>query len=254
MKAKLRQALAAALLCLADDELILGHRDSEWCGYAPILEEDIAFANIALDEIGHAALWYREIAELTGRDPDAFPDQLVYSRTADEFCCVQLVEYPRGDWAYSMLRQYLFDSAELLRLQQLTTSQYQPVALVAQKITREEIYHLRHTQAWITRLGLGTIESHQRLQTALDELWAPAQQLFMPLPGEKSLVEAGLLPDSLVLLTAWREQVQKQLQQINLHIPTVEQYPDDRSEHTPHLEVLLRELQSVARSDPLAEW
>lgn len=254
MNTELKQTLAEALLCLADDEFVLGHRDSEWCGYAPILEEDIAFANIALDEIGHAALWYREAADLTAQDRERFPDQMVYSRTAEHFRSVQMVELPRGDWAFSMLRQYLFDSAELLRLQRLAESQHEPLALVAQKIAREEIYHLRHTRAWVTRLGLGTEESQRRIQAALDQLWGPAQQLFAPLPHEPMLVENGLLPDSLFLFNQWQNQVCEHLQQASLKLPVFEQPPADRRIHTPELEVLLRELQSVTRSDPLAQW
>src|SRR3972149_8426617 len=107
-----KKALADYLIALADDELILGHRDSEWTGHAPILEEDIAFANIALDEIGHARLWYELAADLIGEDKNTFPDKKVFFRPAQEFSCLQFVELPKGDWAFSMLRQYLFDAFE----------------------------------------------------------------------------------------------------------------------------------------------
>jgi ring-1,2-phenylacetyl-CoA epoxidase subunit PaaC len=254
MKRSVKEALARALLCLADDELVLGHRDSEWSGYAPILEEDIAFANIALDEIGHAALWYAEVARLTGQDPDRYPDQAIYFRPYSAFRCVQLVEYPRGDWAFSMLRQYVYDSAELLRWRAFATCQHAPLIQVAEKIAREEIYHLRHTSAWITRLGLGTDESRQRLQAALEQLWTPAQQVLQPLPDEGQLVEAGLLPASQPLYETWLNHVSEHLQHAGLHVPDAGLPPRNRHNHSPHLEVLLRELQSVARSDPQAEW
>jgi ring-1,2-phenylacetyl-CoA epoxidase subunit PaaC len=110
MNPDLKAALAAQLLVMADDELVLGHRDSEWCGHAPILEEDIAFANIALDEIGHAVTWYGLLADLKGQDRETYPNRLVYHRDMLDFRCVQMVEQPKGDWAFSMLRQYLFDT------------------------------------------------------------------------------------------------------------------------------------------------
>jgi ring-1,2-phenylacetyl-CoA epoxidase subunit PaaC len=111
--------LAEKLVGMADDELILAHRDSEWCGHGPILEEDIAFANLALDELGHAMLWYRAYAELTGQDPESTPDRLVYFREAFEFRASHFSALPRGDWAFSMLRQYLWDVLEWLRLEAL---------------------------------------------------------------------------------------------------------------------------------------
>jgi ring-1,2-phenylacetyl-CoA epoxidase subunit PaaC len=103
---ELETALAGYLLSMADDELILGHRNSEWCGHAPVLEEDIAFANLALDEIGHAFTWYGLLAELSGEEVQGYPDRLVYTRPAHEYRCIQMVELPNGDWAFSMLRQY----------------------------------------------------------------------------------------------------------------------------------------------------
>jgi ring-1,2-phenylacetyl-CoA epoxidase subunit PaaC len=157
---------AAYLLALADDELILGHRDSEWTGHAPILEEDIAFANIAQDEIGHASLWYGLVQRLGGAEPD----RLVFFRPPSEYRNAPLVELPKGDWAFSMLRQYLFDAAEAQRLPLLAASAHRPLAEAAAKIRTEEIYHLRHTQAWIERLAQGTAESHGRTQAALDLL------------------------------------------------------------------------------------
>ncbi|MCL4257815.1 MAG: phenylacetate-CoA oxygenase subunit PaaC [Anaerolineales bacterium] len=152
-------ALSGYLIALADDELILGHRDSEWTGHAPILEEDIAFANLALDEIGHAKLWYELAADLLGEDKTTYPDKLVYFREPAQFRNMQLVELPKGDWAFSTLRQYLFDAFEALRLEALSQSSYTPLAEIAARIRTEELYHLRHSQAWVPRLGLGTQDS-----------------------------------------------------------------------------------------------
>jgi len=119
LELKTEDTLRELLIALGDDELVLGHRASEWCGQAPILEEDIAFANLALDEIGHANLWYRLLASLEGKDKERYPDQIVFWREAADIRNAQLVELPNGDWAFSILRHYLFDSAESERLKAL---------------------------------------------------------------------------------------------------------------------------------------
>lgn len=254
MSPDLRALLAEALLCMADDELILGHRDSEWCGHAPILEEDIAFANIALDEIGHAVLWYREVAEMHSQDPETVPDRLVYLRTPEEFRCIQLVELPKGDWAFSMLRQYLMDAAELIRMQAMAACNWEPVANVAKKILKEEIYHLRHTRAWILRLGAGTPESHIRLQSALNQLWPLSSQILASLPGEDDLLPKGYLPDSRTLRQSWLSEIGAVLTKAGLYLPDEVPTVVSREQHTLHLPVLLRELQMVTHLDPQAKW
>jgi ring-1,2-phenylacetyl-CoA epoxidase subunit PaaC len=254
MKPDIRQAFADYLLALADDELILGHRDSEWCGHAPILEEDIAFANIALDEIGHAQLWYTLLAELLHEDPQTYPDQLVYRRNPEDFRNARMLELPNGDWAFSMLRQYLFDTSELVRMNALANSHYQALAGAASQVRKEELYHLRHTRAWINRLALGTEESHRRLQNALSTLWPLAQQLFQPHPAEEDLVAEGLIPDSAELITAWRAQVLPDLQVGNLELPSTDSALPSRRDHSKHLKVMVHEMQSVVRLDPQAQW
>lgn len=255
MNPDLKAGLAAQLLMMADDELILGHRDSEWCGHAPILEEDIAFANIALDEIGHGVVWYSLLADLIGEDRETYPNRLVYHRDMVDFRCVQFVEFPKGDWAFSMLRQYLFDSYEKVRLDRLVNSYYQPVADAAAKIRPEEVYHLRHTRAWVRRLGLGTEESNRRMQAALDTLWPEAMQLFVAVPEQDLLVRAGYLPAVEQLLDIWCEFVVPYLEQSNLQIPTVATpSAESRTQHTPHLHVLLKGLQEIARLNPDAGW
>jgi len=251
MTPELKQALCDKLLALADDELILAHRNSEWTGHGPILEEDIAFANISQDELGHATLWYGLLQELTGDDPD----RLVFFRDACAYRNVQLVELPKGDWAFSMLRQFLFDTAELVSLSHLTGSTYAPIADAAAKIRQEEIYHLRHTRLWVKRLGLGTAESNGRMQAALDVLWPYAQQLFVPLPQDRLLVEAGYAPQAAALRQEWESIVRPHLETAGLRIPQDETPPaNGRDEHTDHLVALLAEMQQVARYDPEAEW
>jgi ring-1,2-phenylacetyl-CoA epoxidase subunit PaaC len=251
MNPELKDALIHKLLALADDELILAHRNSEWTGHAPILEEDIAFSNIAQDELGHAIIWYSLLCDLTGEDAD----ELVFFRQAADFRNAQIVELPKGDWAFTMLRQYLFDAAEMVLLTRLLSSHYQPLAEAAAKMRNEEIYHYRHTTTWIKRLGLGTEESHRRTQVALDQLWPLAGQLFQPLPDESLLVEADFVPDPDGLHQAWLEVVQPFLVAAHLlappnSVPAV----SGRDQHTDHLTTLLAEMQAVARFDPQAEW
>lgn len=248
------QLLAEYLLGLADDELILAHRNSEWTGHAPIVEEDIAFTNIALDEMGHAQLWYQLHAKLAGEDPGTYPDQLVFFREAPFFHNVQFVELPKGDWANSMVRQYLFDVSERVRLPALGASASEQVAQVAAKIASEEPYHLRHTEAWIRRLGLGTDESHGRTQRALDRLWGYALQLFVPMDGEETLVAAGLIPASSELRSQWLEWVTPVLEAAHLEVPAAQVEAESRRDHSEHLVGLLDELQRVARAYPGVEW
>jgi ring-1,2-phenylacetyl-CoA epoxidase subunit PaaC len=251
MDKQTKRALARKLLAMADDELILGHRNSEWTGHAPILEEDIAFANIAQDEIGHALLWYNIHQDLTGQSPD----QLVFFRDASGYRCTQFVEMPKGDWAFSMLRQYLFDTWEMLNLTRLQQSEYQPVADAAAKIRPEEIYHYRHTQAWMKRLGLGTDESNRRCQNALNGLWPLVQQLFVILPDEMQLVAAGYVPDPMEIAASWQEIVHPFLEDVGLKRPYDTTPPTtQRHDHSIHLNPLLAEMQEVARLEPAAEW
>lgn len=250
-----KKALAAYLVAMGDDELILGHRDSEWTGHAPILEEDIAFANLALDEIGHARLWYELAADLMGVDRARFPDQQVYFRPAADFRCLQFVELPKGDWAFSMVRQYLFDAFEQHHLVGLVKSKHQPLADVAARIRTEELYHLRHTQAWVPRLGLGTEESRARMQAALDELWPYAQALGAPLPGALELLEAGLVPGSSSLFDLWSEEVTQFLKEAGLQVPPADNdVQADRAVHSEYFPALISDLQEVAQLDPEAQW
>lgn len=255
MDSALQQALTDRLLALADDELILGHRNSEWCGHAPILEEDIAFANIALDEIGHASVWYTMLAQLLGEDEDTYPDQQVFGREADSYRCVPLVALPIGDWAFSMTRQYLFDAYEAELLAALADSHYGPFREAAAKFRKEEAYHLRHTAAWVRRLGLGTDESHRRMQQALDELASGVGQLFVPLPSDDRLIDAGYFPNLAELKERWLARVSAHLADADLELPKVQPAPADvRTAHDIHLADLLNEMQKVARLDPDAEW
>lgn len=245
-------ALANIILGYADDNLILGHRNSEWTGHAPILEEDIAFANLALDELGHAQLWYELYKEMTGAEPD----RVIYFRDVSDFRCAQFVELPKGDWAFSMLRQYLFDAAEMVRLPALAQCTDARIAEIANKIYPEEIYHLRHTSNWVERLGLGTTESHGRMQRALDELWGYALQLFEPMPDEEELTRAGVVPDSAKLQREWEQNAMEHLAASGLEVPAARTHAAiSREQHTQYLAELVQELQEVARSEVFGvEW
>ncbi|MBB5235020.1 1,2-phenylacetyl-CoA epoxidase subunit PaaC [Deinococcus budaensis] len=245
------QALIRKLTALADDEIILAHRDGEWTGHAPILEEDIALANIAQDELGHAGMYLELRRTLDGSDPD----RLAFFRGADGYTNVRLVELPKGDWALTMLRQFLFDAYEALWLSAAQKSSYAPLAEVAAKAVREEKFHLQHTALWVERLALGTDESRRRTQNALDELWPHVAQLFAPLPGEADLVAAGMLPELEKVRASWESFVLPHLtEKCGLTLPmALAEASEGRDVHTEHLAPLLAEMQSVARQHANAE-
>ena len=243
-------ALIRKLTALADDEIVLAQRGGEWTGHAPILEEDIALANIAQDELGHAGMYLELRRVLDGTDPD----RLAFFRGPDEYTSARLVELPRGDWAFTMLRQFLYDTYEALWQEAAARSTYAPLAEVAAKAVREEKFHLQHTALWVERLALGTGESERRTQAALDELWPYAAQLFQPVEGEEELTAAGLLPDLNDVHIHWQALVTRHLvEKCGLKLPTAFPDPAGRSTHTEHLAPLLAEMQSVARAYPEAK-
>ena len=250
MNEQLKQLLINRLTALADDELILAHRDAEWTGHAPILEEDIALSNLAQDELGHATVYFELAETLTGKTPD----EMAFFRDADTFLNAQLVELPCGDWAFTMLRQYLFDAYEHVLLTAVSTSAYQPLADAVAKFRAEEMYHLRHSHVWVERLGLGTVESNGRMQAALNTLWPYTAQLFTQMDSEDKLIEAGYFPDLSMLKKAWEQIVLPHLKASDLTIQDSLPITAPRNEHTEHLAQLLSEMQQVARWDPQAEW
>jgi len=199
-----RAALGAYLLAWADDELILGHRDSEWTGVAPQLEEDVAFSSIAQDEIGHAALIYNLVAALTGDDAD----RLALRRPAEEYRHVALVERRNGDWAFTIARHLCYDLADGYRTDVLGDSAYAPLAGAARKMAREEHYHMMHDEAWWERLSRGTAESRDRLVAAARVALPLAVDVFGETPDEDTLVAAGIVPcPARALLEEWRLRV-----------------------------------------------
>ncbi|MDQ3982175.1 MAG: phenylacetate-CoA oxygenase subunit PaaC, partial [Actinomycetota bacterium] len=169
---------------------ILGHRHSEWTGYAPHMEEDVAFSSIAQDEIGHAAAYYSIAAAATGGSKDA----LAFGRDPGEYRNAILCERPNGDWAFTLARHWLYDNADDVRLAALEESSHEDLASLARKIRREERYHLIHADTWIKRIVHGPVEGRTKLIEAVSEAYAEAMGLFEPIEDEAQAVYAGLLP------------------------------------------------------------
>ncbi|MBI2795224.1 MAG: phenylacetate-CoA oxygenase subunit PaaC [Gemmatimonadetes bacterium] len=246
--------LVEALLRLADDRLVLGHRLSEWCGHAPILEEDIALANIALDLIGQASLLLEHAGQVEGRGRSA--DALAYFRDAVEFRNLLLAELPNGDFAVTIVRQFLWSAFAVPHLKQLSASADATLAGIAAKGHKEATYHLRHAADWVLKLGDGTVESHARAQRALDELWPYVHEMFRTDDVEAPLVAAGVTIDPSTLQLAWRESVASVCRAATLKVPGDGWKAQGGREgrHTEHLGHLLGEMQILARSHPGAEW
>ncbi len=244
--------LATLLLAMADDELVLGHRDAEWTGHAPILEEDIAISNIAQDEIGHALVWYTALEKLGCGSPDA----LAFERPAAAFTCARFVTYPKGDFAYTIVRQFFFDVAEELRLRSFADGSEEILRAPALKILKEEAYHRLHSQGLVERLGSATEESSRRMRAAVDAAYGQALGLFEPLSGEAALVASGAMRPSAELAEAWRAAVDPVLKRAGLPVPAhpVADLGGRTGRHTEHLEALLHDLQSVFRTIPGASW
>lgn len=242
-------------LCrLADDRMVLGHRLSEWCGHGPILEEDIALANFALDFVGQASALYTLAGEVEGQGRDA--DALAFLRDENEYRNVQLAELPRGDFGFTILRQYLFDVWDVLVLRALTASAHPTLAGIAGKALKEAIYHRRHTEAWVVRLGDGTPESHERMQAALNALWAYTAELFAADGVERGMAAQGIGVDPHTLRGDWERDVQATLARATLSIPS-----DSRvvaggriGRHSEHLGHMLAQMQILPRSHPGAQW
>ncbi len=242
------------LLRLGDDRLVLGHRLSEWCGHGPILEEDIALANLALDLVGQANLFLGLAGTVEGEGRDA--DALAYLREAVAFRNCRLVELPRGDFGVTMMRQFLFDAWSWHHLGRLRESTHAEVAGLAERSRKETTYHLRHSSTWVVRLGDGTEESHARVQQALDDLWRFTGELFVTDEVDARLGARGIAPDPAVLRAPWEETVREVLTRATLRVPDapVVSRPIRRGDHTEHLGHLLAEMQILARSHPGASW
>lgn len=243
------------LLRLADDRLILGHRLSEWCGHAPLLEEDIALANIALDCIGQAKHLYTVASELDTRHRT--PDEFVYFRDAHEYKNLLLVEQPNKDFAHTMVRQFLYDAYGNILFETLQRSSLASLSGISQKAIKEIRYHLRHSGQWLVRFGDGTDESHRRAQTAVDTLWRFTDEMFFSDEIERSLCDQGIAFPSMAMKEQWQHTVTEILTKAGLTIPKtppVQHYGRRTGRHTEYLGHLLAEMQIVARSYPEITW
>ncbi|MGH7655959.1 MAG: 1,2-phenylacetyl-CoA epoxidase subunit PaaC [Gemmatimonadaceae bacterium] len=253
-EAAIENPLFEYLLRLGDDRLVLGHRMSEWCGHGPILEEDIAMANIALDLVGQGSALLKLAGETegAGRDEDA----LAYFRAEPEFRNVQMVELPKGDFAFTIVRQFLFDAFSVLQWDALQRCTFAPLAGIAAKALKEDSYHLRHTSDWVQRLGDGTEESHARAQAALNELWRFAGEMFESDAVDDAVRGQGVVVDLAAIRSQWEQTVGDVVRHATLALPAAGATASGgrRGRHTESLGHLLAEMQIVARSHPGAKW
>jgi len=247
-------ALFSYLLRLGDDRLVLGHRLSEWCGPGPILEEDIALANISLDLIGEATLLLKLAGQVEGKGRNE--DALAYFRDAIDYRNALLVELPIGDFAVTMVRQLFFSVFSLLEMEALQRSAHVDLAGIAAKAVKESRYHVRHSAQWVITLGDGTGESRARAQRAVDDLWRYTGEFFIADAVDRDVAASGLGVDPSTLAEPWRAQVEEVLRRATLTIPNVKfmQRGGRDGRHTEHLGHMLAEMQIVARSHPEATW
>lgn len=249
-----RDELAGYALRLGDSCLILGHRVSEWCGHAPVLEEDIALANVALDLIGQARLWLGLAGELEGKGRSA--DELAFLRDAGAFRNLLLVEQPNGDFAQTLVRQLFFDAWHLPLLRALAGSAEPRVAEIAEKAAKEAAYHLQRSRDLVVRLGDGTDESHRRIQRAVDELWSYTGELFQADELDEALAAAGVAPDLAEIRRLWDAEIDRALKEGTLRRPDsgYMQKGGKQGRHSEHLGYILAEMQFLQRAYPGASW
>ena len=247
-------AITDLILRIADDELILAHRHSEWTGFGPLLEEDIAFSSIAQDKLGHSQALYTILHEQYGMQA---PDSLAFMRSEAEFRCSHFVELPNGEYDFSLIRHLLFDTAEYLRYAMLAASTHEQLKKLSRKIHGELKYHLYHAKTWVIQLGAqGTEESKSRMQSALDIAWPYALGMFEPGPYEDELISNGVFPGETALQESWTQFVTETLQAAGLTPPSnaVPVFGGRKGYHTENLKPLLEEMTEVYRIDPAAEW
>ncbi|MCA4900446.1 MAG: 1,2-phenylacetyl-CoA epoxidase subunit PaaC [Bacteroidota bacterium] len=246
--------LKELLYKMADDQLILGHRNSEWTGFGPLLEEDIAFSSMAQDKVGHSLALYTLLHQLGENDPDT----VAFTRNAPQFHNCVFVELPNQEYDFSLIRHFLYDSAEALRFEMLTASSYEPLAQVAKKIRAELRYHTLHAKTWINQLGSATEESVSRLQKSLDYAFPYALGIFEQSPYESDLIAQRIFAGESILKEQWLAKVEEMLAKTSLQMPdwkVIQPITGGRiGKHSEHLQPLLDEMSEVFRIDPTAEW
>jgi ring-1,2-phenylacetyl-CoA epoxidase subunit PaaC len=250
-----QEVLSEVLLRLADDRMIHGHRLSEWAGHGPELEEDLALANVALDMIGHASALYKYVADLEGNEDE---DHYAYFRDDIDFKNLSMLELPRGDFAFTIARQFLFSAFSYFLYRDLIeTVEDEQFNGMLQKHFKEIKYHLRHSREWVLRLGDGTEESHRRIQDAIDDLWMYTGELFDQDEADKAAIEHNLFTDVTSFRNEWKKLVNDTLGEATISVPDDEQYMftgSRKGRHTEHLGRLLAEMQFLRRSYPDADW
>ena len=244
----------AYAVALGDDALILGQRLGEWVSNAPTLEEELALANVALDHIGRARMFYGLAAQIAsdGRTED----DLAFGRDCRAFTNLLINELPRGDFAFTMVRQFFVDAFNVPFLTGLAQSRDGQFAAIGEKAAKESTYHLRRSRDWMLRLGDGTSESHDRTQRAIDELWTYTREQFEPCAAELRLIEAGVVIDRSALADQWRRTVGETLAEATLTVPADSWSMRGGRDgiHTEHLGYLLAEMQFMQRAYPGQRW
>lgn len=242
------------LLRLADNPLILGQRLSEWCGHGPVLEEDLALSNMALDLIGQARLLLTHAGTIEGRNRDE--DQLAFLRSENEYRNVTMVELPNGDFGRTVLRNFLFSAFQCELWPRLQRSRDEDLAAIAAKSLKESKYHLRHSADWVVRLGDGTDESHARMQTALDALWPYANELFAADEIDQAAAGDGIGIEPASFKDDWTKRVSPLLDQATLTRPADTPFlsAGKSGRHSEHMGHLLSEMQYLQRAYPGSQW
>lgn len=249
------------ILHLADTTLILAQRNSEWCAHGPILEQDIAITNISLDLLGQSRNFYQYAAQLinnsTGEQLNAATeDSLAYLRTEREFKNLLLTELPNGDWAQTILKQFLFSIYQYLLFEQLCKSSDEQLAAIAQKSIKETTYHIKWSSDWVIRLGDGTDESHARITKASESIWEYTGELFIGADYEMECANEGIGIDPSSLKQQWFQKITAVFEEATLSMPSERfmQTGGKQGTHTEHLGYILAEMQSLQRTYPGAEW
>ena len=247
-------AIQDLIFRIADDQLIIGHRNSEWTGLGPILEEDIAFSSMAQDKLGHSLALYTLLNETGEKDPDT----LAFTREENEYKCCHFVEYPIGEYDFSLMRHFLFDSSEALRFGMLAESSFEPLAKISRKFRGELRYHTMHADIWIKQLGGANDESRIRMQTSLDKCFPLALGIFEPSDYENVLNSEKIFPGEKYLQEAWLDHISHLLNASGFTMPdpsnVVPSYGGRKGRHTEYLKPLLDEMSEVYKIDPSAEW
>lgn len=250
----MKDQLIKYILHLADNNLILGQRNAEWCGHGPVLEQDIALTNISLDLIGQARLLYQYAAALKG--DDSTEDTLAYLRKERDYLNCLLVEQPNGNWGDTMMRQFLYDAFNYFNYKALTLSPDEQLAAIATKSIKEVSYHLRFSSEWVVRLGDGTEVSRNKMLAALDNLWRYTGEMFTPTAYENEVRGMGISPDLGQIKEQWEEKVRSIFAEATLPYPqdTYMQQGGKKGLHTENMGYILTELQYVQRTYPNLQW